>query len=155
MAQMVRNLPTMQETQVPSLGRADSLEKGLATHSSILACRVPWTGEPGGLYSLWGCRVKHDWVTNTFIFVCGLLWGTLVPLTILVQEIYTRTHKGDKLVYLCLRFYSKKICINNHKGELTMVWLYWFSICMATSLQEGGKRLKARRVWMMSLSPAL
>ena len=51
-AQMVRNLPTMQETPGPSLGRADSLEKGLATHSRILACRVPWTVEPGGLQSV-------------------------------------------------------------------------------------------------------
>ena len=59
-AQSVRNLPAMWKTQIRSLGWEDPLEKGLATHSSILACRVPWTEEPGGLYSLWGCRVKHD-----------------------------------------------------------------------------------------------
>ena len=46
---MVKNLPVMQETQVPSLGQEDPLEKGLATHSSILARRIPWTEEPGGL----------------------------------------------------------------------------------------------------------
>ena len=49
MAQMVRNLPTMNETQIPSLGWEDPLEKGMATHSSILAWRIPWTEEPGGL----------------------------------------------------------------------------------------------------------
>ena len=48
---MVKNLPEMQETQVLSLGREDPMEKGMATHSSILACRVPWTEEPGRLQS--------------------------------------------------------------------------------------------------------
>ena len=47
--QKVNNLPAMQETQVRSLGREDLLEKGMATHSSILAWRIPWTEEPGGL----------------------------------------------------------------------------------------------------------
>ena len=47
-AQIVRNLPTMQDTWVQSLGQEDPLEKGMATHSSILACRIPWT-ESGGL----------------------------------------------------------------------------------------------------------
>ena len=46
---MVKNPPAMQETQVLSLGQEDTLEKGLATHSSILAWRIPWTEEPGGL----------------------------------------------------------------------------------------------------------
>ena len=50
--QMVKNLPAMQETQVQSLGQEDPLEKGMATHSSILAWRIPWTEEPGGLQSM-------------------------------------------------------------------------------------------------------
>ena len=49
MAQIVKNLPAMQETQVQSLSQEDPLEKGMATHSSILAWRIPWTEEPGGL----------------------------------------------------------------------------------------------------------
>ena len=48
-AQMVKNLLAVQETQVPSLGWEDPLEEGVATHSSILAWRIPWTEEPGGL----------------------------------------------------------------------------------------------------------
>ena len=48
MAQTVKNLPVMQETQVQSLGREDPLEKGMVTHSSILVWRIPWTEEPGG-----------------------------------------------------------------------------------------------------------
>ena len=48
-AQMVKNVPAMQETRVESLGREDPLEKGMATHSSILSWRIPWTEEPGRL----------------------------------------------------------------------------------------------------------
>ena len=48
-AQIVKNLPAMQETQISSLGQEDPLEEGMATHSSILAWRIPWTEEPGGL----------------------------------------------------------------------------------------------------------
>ena len=51
-AQMVKNLPAKQETWVWSLGQEDSLEKGMDTHSSILAWRIPWTEEPGGLESM-------------------------------------------------------------------------------------------------------
>ena len=54
-AQMVKNLLAMQETQVRSLGQEDPLEKGMATHSSILAWKIPWTKEPVG-YSPWGLR---------------------------------------------------------------------------------------------------
>ena len=49
MAQVVKNLSAMQETQIPSLGREDPLEKGMATHSSILAWKILWIDEPGGL----------------------------------------------------------------------------------------------------------
>ena len=59
-AQMVKNLPAMQETQVQSLGWEDPLEKEMATHSSILAWRIPWTEKPGGLQSMELQRVRHD-----------------------------------------------------------------------------------------------
>ena len=52
MAQMVKNLPAMQETRVQSLGQEDTLEKEMATHSIILAWRIPWKEEPGGLQSM-------------------------------------------------------------------------------------------------------
>ena len=52
MAQMVKNLPAMWETQVRSLGQKDTLEKGTAIHSSSLAWRIPWREEPGGLQSM-------------------------------------------------------------------------------------------------------
>ena len=59
-AQTVKNLPAMQEIQVPSWGREDPLEKGMATHSSIFAWRIPWTETSGGLQSMVSQRIKHD-----------------------------------------------------------------------------------------------
>ena len=59
-AQTVKNLPAMQETRVQSLGVEDLLEKGMATHSCILASRIPWTEEPGGLQSMGSQRVRQD-----------------------------------------------------------------------------------------------
>ena len=57
---MVKRLPTMQDTGVQSLGQEDPLEKAMATHSSILAWRIPWTKEPGRLQFMGSQRVKHD-----------------------------------------------------------------------------------------------
>ena len=66
---VMKNLPAMQETWVQSLpGSRRSLEKGMATNSSILAWRIPWTEEPGRLQSMGSQRVKHNWGTNTFTF---------------------------------------------------------------------------------------
>ena len=67
-AQTVENPSALQETWVGSLGQEDSLEKGMAIHSSILAWRIPWTEEPGGLQSTVSQRVGHNWATNTFTF---------------------------------------------------------------------------------------
>ena len=64
-AQLVKNPPAMWETWVWSLGWEYPLEKGKATYSSILAWRIPWTEEPGGVQSMGSQRVEHDWATNT------------------------------------------------------------------------------------------
>ena len=64
-AQMIKNLPAMQETQVWSLGREDTLKTGKATYSSILAWRITWTDKPGRLQSMGLWEVGHDLVTNT------------------------------------------------------------------------------------------
>ena len=60
LAQMEKNLPAMQETQIQSLGWEDALEKGMATHSSILAWKIPWIEEPGKLQSMGLQKVGHD-----------------------------------------------------------------------------------------------
>ena len=68
-AQTVKNLPAMQETQVQSLGQEDPLEKGIATYSSILAWRIPRTEEAGGLQSMRSQWVRNNWATDTFLFL--------------------------------------------------------------------------------------
>ena len=74
MAQTVKRLPAMQDTQFRSLGQEDPLEKGMAVHSSILAWRIPWTEEPGGLQSTGLQRAGCNWETedsckNTWVCV--------------------------------------------------------------------------------------
>ena len=59
-AQLVKNLPAMQETWVQSLGWEDALEKGMATHSCVLACRIPWTEEPGVWQLMGSQKVRHN-----------------------------------------------------------------------------------------------
>ena len=62
---VAKNLPVMHKTWIWSLGQEDSLKKGVATHSSILAWRISWTEESGELQSMGSQRVGHDWATNT------------------------------------------------------------------------------------------
>ena len=68
LAQMVKNLPVVQETWVWSPDQEDPLEKGMATQLSILAWRIPWTEDPGGLQPMGSQRVGHNWAANTFTF---------------------------------------------------------------------------------------
>ena len=108
-AQMLKNLPAMQETWIQSLGWEDPLGKGMATHSSILAWGIPWTEEPGGLPSMGLQRVGHDWVTNTNFYTLRLnmlmcmkyiyrecsekrlshVWLFVTPWTVFHQATYT------------------------------------------------------------------
>ena len=67
-AHMVKNLLAVQETWVWAMGQEDPLEMGMATHSSILAWRIPWVEEPGKIQSMGSQRVQYDWATNPFTF---------------------------------------------------------------------------------------
>ena len=78
MAQRLKRLPVMQETQVQFLGGEDPLEKKVATHSSILAWRIPWTEEPGGLQSTGSQRVGHDRATSLSLFFLHPLKRTCI-----------------------------------------------------------------------------
>ena len=71
-AQTVKRLPAMQETWVRSLGQEDALEKEMATHSSTLAWRIPWTKEAGGLQSMESQRVGHNWATSLSLSLLSL-----------------------------------------------------------------------------------
>ena len=69
----------MQETWVRSLGQEDSLEKEMATHCSVLAWRIPWTEEPGGLQSAGSQGVGHDWAASIHFCNSAALWATGPP----------------------------------------------------------------------------
>jgi len=78
-AQTVKRLPSMQETRVQCLGWEDPLEKEMATHSSFLAWKIPWTEEPGRLQSMGSQRVRHNWATSLSLFIARkvVLWSGL------------------------------------------------------------------------------
>ena len=83
MAQMVKLLPAMQETWVPSLGQEDPLEKEMATYSSTLAWKIPWTEKPGRLQSMESQRVGHDWMTSLSL---GLEWKVTFSSPVVTAE---------------------------------------------------------------------
>ena len=87
-AQMVKNLPAMQESQVWFLGREDPLEKGMTTHSSVLAWEIPRTEEPGGLQSIGSQGVGHNWATNTGQGGYLFSWYNVKLMTSIVQNCY-------------------------------------------------------------------
>ena len=89
-AQLVKNLPTMQETWVRSLAREDPLEEGMATHSSILSWKIPWTEEPGRLQSIGSQKVMHDWASMQGSKKLGPR-GKLWPLPVLVKFYWNTT----------------------------------------------------------------
>ena len=129
MAQTVKNLPAMQEAQVRSLGQKDPLEKGMATHSRILAWRTPWTEEPGGLQSMGLQRVGHDWATQlnwtklscSFtlnIFFCLCIWPDFLCCVYVVGRL--ATFPGLIGVALCRRcaIESSSVVFPGHQSQV-------------------------------------
>ena len=117
-AQMVKNLTTMWETWVPYLSQEDPLEEEMATHPSILAWRILWTEEPGGLQSTGSQRVGHDWVTNTFTlsiihnhplqsipnyFKAPVISTASSPWLVTIISSQSATHLHDKTSFSCLK----------------------------------------------------
>ena len=85
---MVKNLPAMWETWVWSSGWEDSLEKELATHSSILAWEIPWAEEPSGLQSMGSQRAGQDWVTNTTAIVIWKELNLILFMLVIILKIH-------------------------------------------------------------------
>ena len=83
---MVKNLPAVQEMWLQFLGQEDPLEEGMAIHSHILARRIPWTEEPGGLQPMGSQRFRHDWATNTFSLHFGVLHSLRLDKCIMITE---------------------------------------------------------------------
>ena len=107
-AQMVKHLPVMQETQVWSLDWEDPLEKEEATHSSILAWKIPWTEDPGRLQSMQLQRVGHDWVTHTHTSSgCQILCSKVM---IFLFQFYWETIE----IYPCIKFQCTEWWLDLH-----------------------------------------
>ena len=102
-AQILKQLSTMLETRVRSLGWEDPLEKEMATHSNTIAWKIPWMEEPGRLQSMQLQRVGHDWATSLFFRGKTLL--------ILIQFIV--------FFYICYSLLHKKFCL--HSGHVDIV----------------------------------
>ena len=118
-AQIVKNQLAMQATQVPSLGQEDPPEKEITILSSILAWRIPWTGEPGGLQSMGLRRVRHDWVTNTFTFI-----SLLVP-TRPYMSTQTHTHFPSGLISLwCMSPLTTTVSLLLQKWRTPLTWVH-------------------------------
>ena len=86
MAQRLKRLPAMQETWVLSLGWEDPLEKEMATHSSILAWKIPWTEEPGGLQSV--VSIHHWCIEHFCVCVCGSVPRNFVEFVLLALVVF-------------------------------------------------------------------
>ena len=97
--QTVKNLPEVWKTWVWFLGWEDPLEKGTATHSNILAWKISWTEEPGGLQSMGSQRVGHDWATYTFTLLC--LFQERSPLSSLASPWNLWSQKGNESLPWC------------------------------------------------------
>ena len=116
---MVKNLPAMQETQVWSRGWEDPLEKGMASHSSILAWRIP-TEEPGGLLSMGSQRVGHNWVANIFTFI---------PVNLLGRDLFEKYHAA----IFCSQKEEILIILKLYSAHFT--WQYWKSFNVLNSFE--------------------
>ena len=135
-AQRLKCLPPMRETWVWSLGREDPLEKEMATHSSNLAWRIPWTEEPGRLQSTGLQRVGHDWATSPHLnllqsaslstkyreYLPQMLWVFTLQLWILTNLSQIHLHVSTGVIIL-IDFHCAILLIN----KLPYIWrkIYW------------------------------
>ena len=99
-AQRLKRLPAMQETRVRSLGQKDSLEKKMATHSSILAWRIPWMEESGGLQSTGSQRVGNNWMTSLSVDVKVYLIVGVTCISLIINDVKHLRVSLEKETYL-------------------------------------------------------
>ena len=113
-AQTVKRLPTMWESRVRSLGRKDPLKKEMATHSSILAWKIPWAEDPGRLQSMGSQRVGHDWATSLTQAVCKVR-AFIINLTFLISLI----------ICLCFSIDYWKRCIKFFHSNCECAYIFF------------------------------
>ena len=139
-AQRIKRLPAMQETQVQSLGWEDPLEKEMATHSSTLAWRIPWTEEPGRLQSTGSQRVGHDWATSLQWLYNIQLKTSRGVLFLPPSDAYIRSFLY--LLYTLIKLYYTK-ALSDQTSSLAPDWILLLqrprtlaSFCSATTFQS-------------------
>ena len=149
-AQPVKSLPAMQETQVWSLGWEDTLQRRIATHSSILAWRIPWTEEPGCLQSMGLQRVRHNWVTKQqqWLMMLNIFPWVLFPLSYIPL--------GEEFVWIlwsifniCLFLFSSDGYIHTYTLDTSpvsdMIFKYFLLACSRSSnLLNSASQIKKR-----------
>ena len=153
----------MQETHVWSLDWKDPLEKRMATNSSILAWRIPWTEEPGGLQSMGSQRVGHDWATNTFPFFplsSNILWNSLIHLT--AYCLSPLEYKYQRVQSFCGCMYFVYWCIPRNwnigryplstfliaKGNYIMSIILFMPLVFKKTEKPGGLQSLRSQSWM-------
>ena len=126
LAQTVKNLPAILETWVWSMGWEDPLEKRMATHSSILAWRIPWTEESGGLQSMGSQRDRHSWVTDTFIFhftenLLMLSFSDFLLTSLVIHNRKHTTFKNNNFIFHC-NFWIFFFNLTSFKIEIQIIY---------------------------------
>ena len=121
---MVKRLPPMQETWVQSLGWEDPREKEMATHSSILVWKIPWTEEPARLQSMGSQRVGHDWVTSLFTF------------TVLHSQQLVESENAELLIQPTVKLHADfRPC--SESAPLTLLHCSRVNCALLTTMQPG------------------
>ena len=124
-SQTVKNPPAMQETWVRSLSWEEPLEKGMATHSSVLAWRITWTEEPGRLRSIGSQRVGHDWTTNTLEIYSHFLFSSRRWHWYFVLIVGLIQGKGNGTPFLCRRACGiGTIMVTNFENIMSPNWTF-------------------------------
>ena len=127
-AQLVKNLPARQETRVQAQCWEDLLEKEMGTHSSILAWRIPWTEEPGGLHTVHGvARVRHDFTTKPPTTTNNKFLWTLKFSTYKVIS-YAKSNNFTTFLTWMHFFFLPKSCVKNFQHYVEMNWIEQVSL---------------------------
>ena len=146
-ARTVNNLPVMQETWVQFPGQEDPLEKEMATHSSILSWRIPWTKEPGGLQFTRSQRVGHNWSDLAYMHTCGLRQSR--GLHGLQPEPQPPPHPLPRRPSACASAHARTDrCAQT--GHLSCSLIPWVYLCLGVGLLN-----KGWDGWMASPTPGV
>ena len=148
-AQWVKNPPAMQETQetwVQSLGQEDPLEEGMATHSSIISWRIPWTEEPGGLQPIGLQGIRHDWActhTQHAIWISYFTCIFIYCLTPFSPPTRIQVPSGQELCLPCFLLYPQSLeeCLTHSRPSVNIWWMNELLRAQFSQLHQEGNNI--------------